>query len=62
MRAIKCPCGRRLEGVDEEDLFRQPASTSTAPIPRWTGVTTNCASASPRTHTTWRRSHRVGKE
>jgi hypothetical protein len=23
MRAIECPCGHHLEGVDDEDLFRQ---------------------------------------
>jgi hypothetical protein len=22
MRAIECPCGHHLEGVDDEDLFR----------------------------------------
>lgn len=22
MRAIDCPCGRRLEGMDEDELFR----------------------------------------
>jgi hypothetical protein len=55
MRAIDCPCGHRLEGADDEELFRLAREHSIAATRRCSTRTNNAASASPRTPTTPRR-------
>ena len=55
MRVIDCPCGHRLEGADDEELFRLAREHMIATIRRCSAATTTFASGLPLTTTTHRR-------